>query len=446
MSTNVSGDLIKDIAKKLYPFNYSVVGEDSKAALDIFLQFADFTLHEFDSGSELRGWVIPPGWKPLTATVSYKGSLIYDCLKSSPLGCAYLSPSFQGTVSKADLLSHCAWRDDLPGATVYDWTRLYRIGEQAKWGLSIPSEILKKFPDEDLDVHIETLRYTSQMTVLDYKIQGQTNEEIIINAHNCHPFQANDDISGCAVALALFIYRLSKSNNYYTYRLLIAPELFGPMFWLEKLSLSNTTIKSSILLKSVGNDSHIKIQNSFTGDADIDRVAKSAVLSSCYANVCQSFPYRSYYGNDESVFEAPGIEIPTVTLTRYPFSEYHTDFDTPDRLSAKNLMETYEILERMISIIESNKCASYVQPGLFCLSNPKYNLYRKAPEPGISHEGNSRNEKTWNLLMNCLSRELDSGMSVLDISLKYEIDYEPLLDYILEWQAKGLVKLEPSFS
>ena len=80
------------------------------------------------------------------------------------------------------------------------------------------------------------------------------------------------------------------------------------------------------------------------------------------------------------------------------------------------------------------------------MSNPKYNLYRKAPEPGISHEGNSRNEKTWNLLMNCLSRELDSGMSVLDISLKYEIDYEPLLDYILEWQAKGLVKLEPSFS
>ena len=48
--------------------------------------------------------------------------------------------------------------------------------------------------------------------------------------------------------------------------------------------------------------------------------------------------------------------------------------------------------------------------------------------------------------MNCLSRELDSGMSVLDISLKYEIDYELLLDYILEWQAKGLVKLVPSFS
>ena len=110
------------------------------------------------------------------------------------------------------------------------------------------------------------------------------------------------------------------------------------MFWLEKLSLSNTTIKSSILLKSVGNDSHIKIQNSFTGDADIDRVAKSAVLSSCYANVCQSFPYRSYYGNDESVFEAPGIEIPTVTLTRYPFSEYHTD-DTPMAF-CEDLMET----------------------------------------------------------------------------------------------------------
>lgn len=446
MSANVSGALIKHIAEKLYPFYYSVVGEGSNSAVDTFQQFADFTCHKFDSGSELRGWVIPEGWKPLKATISFKGSVIHDCLKSSPLGCAYLSPSFRGTVTKAELLSHCAWRDDLPGATVYDWTRLYRKGDQAKWGLSIPWNILTTFPDELLDVQIDTSTYDSQMTVLDYKVKGKVDDEIIINAHNCHPFQANDDISGCAVALAFFIYRLSKKNNYYSYRLLIAPELFGPMFWLEKLSLSNKTIKSSILLKSVGNDAQIKIQNSFIGDSDVDRAAKSALLKYSQCDDVNFFPYRTYYGNDESIFEALGIQIPTVTLTRYPFHEYHTDFDTPDKLSPERLMETFEILESMITIIEGNKRASVVQPGLFCLSNPRYDLYRKAPEPGISDQGNTPQEKNWNLLMNCLPRDLHSGLSVLEISLKYEIDFKLLLDYIQEWESKGLIKLERSFS
>ena len=34
------------------------------------------------------------------------------------------------------------------------------------------------------------------MKVLEYTLPGSSSETIIINAHNCHPFQANDDISG----------------------------------------------------------------------------------------------------------------------------------------------------------------------------------------------------------------------------------------------------------
>ena len=37
------------------------------------------------------------------------------------------------------------------------------------------------------------------MLVYDYYLEGSTKDEIIFNAHNCHPYQANDDISGCAV-------------------------------------------------------------------------------------------------------------------------------------------------------------------------------------------------------------------------------------------------------
>ena len=81
-------------------------------------------------------------------------------------------------------------------------------------------------------------------------------------------------------------------------------------------------------------------------------------------------------------------------------------------------------------------------PGLHCLSNPMYGLYRKAPEPGISDDGTSELEIRWNLLMNCLPRDLGAGLSTLDISLKYQLSYELVRDYVNEWERKGLASLK----
>lgn len=441
----MDGELIKDIAEKLYPFNYSITGEGSREAIDAYCELADFDIHTYASGKELRGWRIPNGWRVKKALVLHKGEVYYDCLKSTPLGCAYLSPSFSGRVTKDELLSHCAWREDQPDAIVYDWTRLYRQNEQSKWGLSIPWSVLAEIPETELEVHIETEQYDSLMYVLDLKIQGQVNEEIVISAHNCHPYQANDDISGCATALALFKHGLSARNNYYTYRLLIGPELFAPMFWLEEFAENAKQIKSVVLLKSVGNDAKMKIQNSFTGTHAIDQIAKAAAEEcSGDESAIPFYEFRSYYGNDETVFEAPGFEIPTITLTRFPFPEYHTHLDTPDKLNVDSLSHSYKLLSTIVEIIETNKYASNVQAGLFCLSHPSYNLYRSAPEPGISSQGSSAIEKKWNLLMNCLSRELSSGQSILAISLKYNINYSLLREYISEWESCGIVRLSRS--
>jgi aminopeptidase-like protein len=279
------------------------------------------------------------------------------------------------------------------------------------------------------------------MQVLDLYIPGESNEEVLINAHNCHPFQANDDISGCATGIAFFASYLKLRKYYYSYRLLIGPELFGPMFWLDSEPELSRRIKACILLKSVGNESSLKIQNSFNGASEVDKVARVAAEKVVDKNV-EFHPFRTYYGNDETVFEAPGLEIPSITLTRFPFLEYHTDFDLPALLSPKRLGETYDMLCAIVDVIESNQVASHVMPGLHCLSNPMYDLYRKAPEPGISYDGMSELEIRWNLLMNCLPRDLGAGLSMLDISLKYKLSYELVRDYVNEWERKGLASLK----
>ena len=211
------------------------------------------------------------------------------------------------------------------------------------------------------------------------------------------------------------------------------------MQWLEA-NREHIKILRGILLKSVGNKNKLTMQRSYLGDSILDRAGMAAVIEE--DEDCQIFGYREYYGNDETVFDAYGIEIPTITYTRFPFDEYHTNLDTPENIEESMLRQTEKVVNYTIDIIESNKRAKHIEQGLFCLSNPKYNLYKTAPEPGISDIGQSKIEKNWNLMMNCLQRDLGTQMSALDISLKYNIPYKQVLDYLHQWEEKGLIRLE----
>ena len=74
MNTKDRGNWIKGIAEKLYPFNYSITGVESKKAISAYCDLADFTIHEFDSKSELRGWIIPNGWEASEAKFIIKAN------------------------------------------------------------------------------------------------------------------------------------------------------------------------------------------------------------------------------------------------------------------------------------------------------------------------------------------------------------------------------------
>ena len=264
------------ICRDLYPYSYSITGKDSERASEVYLKHLPFKIHTFKSGETIRGWTIPEEWKAKSAKVKREGKIIYDCLHESKLGCPVLCPPFKGKVTKQELIEHCCWREDLENATVYDWTRLYRPAKK-EWGLSIPWEVLKRLKEEDYDIEIETETSLGKMLVYDFYLKGSSQKEIIFNAHNCHPYQANDDISGCAVGIEIFKLLAKMKNRKYSYRLLIAPELFGPIFWAEKMLSKEHTVSGCILLKSVGNNERIKIQKSYSGETLIDKALEKAV-------------------------------------------------------------------------------------------------------------------------------------------------------------------------
>ena len=427
---------IIDIVKKLYPFDYSVAGNGNDQAIKVFKKYLNFKIQNFPSSKTLNGWKIPSAQRVLKAEIIHKNKKIFDGL-DSPFNVISQCKNFQGKIKGVDLLNRLFTSKECPNGIPYNWTGLYRPNQNS-WGFCVKKNFLKKIKkSENYFVNIKVNEENTPMRVLDYEIKGRSKKTIIINAHNCHKFQANDDISGCAVAINLFQDLQKRKNLNLSYRLIIAPELFGPMFWLKKIKDKKNFI-GAILMKAVGNDSHLKLQKTSHANTFLDKAAKYSLSS--FKDKYEVGSFRAVYGNDETVFEAPGNNIPSITFTRFPFKQYHTNLDKPDILSNEKLEMSYKVLKKTIDIIENNYFLKNTHKGLICLSNKKYDLYKNAFAPGVDNSKYTNNQRDWNLLMNCLPMEIEKNSTILDFSNKYRLDFFDLLTYLKEWKNKKLIK------
>ena len=429
--------LIKNILKDIYPFPYSVVSGGNDESINHFKKYLNFNVLEYESGAEVNGWIVPNMWKLISGSISDSSGLNID-LAQNPFMLAVLSPSYSGKVSNEVLKKHAFYSENCPNAYPYLWQNLYRPGNK-DWYVSLTKEMYEKLNSSEYDVEIKTAESVGTMKVLDYLLPGELPDTFLINAHNCHPFQANDDTSGCAVGISLFMKLAKLKKRKYTYRLIIAPELIGTVHWLNSLSdLEVSHLKGAILLKSVGNDAPIKLQLSFNANSRLDEVAKNVIKNHFLEPTIGGF--REVYGNDETVFDSPGYEIPTISITRFPFDEYHTSFDTPEMVSEDKLLAVRNAVFEMIMCLERDKRMIFVKKGLVSLSNPAYNLYKSAVAPGIDKERYLEEQRRWNLLMNCLPRLLDGNNSAISIANKFKIPAIEVIDYLDLWLDKGLAR------
>jgi len=81
-------------------------------------------------------------------------------------------------------------------------------------------------------VELETEYEDGEMLIGVCNKAGQTSKTIVFNSNNCHPHMANDGFAGTAVLIRLFQW-LATQDTYYSYRLVIAPEHLGSVFYLN---------------------------------------------------------------------------------------------------------------------------------------------------------------------------------------------------------------------
>ena len=127
-------------------------------------------------------------------------------------------------------------------------------------------------------------------------------------------------------------------------------------------SIKNDFI-GSIILPACGNSSDLKLQETFSANTFLDRVSHN-IFKKKYKNY-KSGKFRTIHGNDETVFEAVGYEIPSISITRYPFKEYHSNKDTPNIISDYHIKDTLDTVLSIINELDKQKIYKFVKTGLF---------------------------------------------------------------------------------
>lgn len=402
-----------------------------------------FKVLEYKSGSEHNGWRVPSKWEVKKAEIRKNGKLIYDG-SIHPLGVIGSSQSFKGQVTLEELKEHLYYHESSPKDIVYHYD-LYYKPHRKLWGFSMPYNLYKTLKPGKYDIDLQTSHTPGTMKVLEYVHNGDSEKTVVLNAHNCHAAQLNDGPAGYVVLMEV-MKKLKSKKTKYTYRLVIGPEIIGTVFYLAGLNkkiISN--FKLGVFLEMVGHDNPIfSLQESLGADSLMDEIAHHVLKHK--SRGYWSAPYRTIIGNDESVWEAPGYELPMISLSRckaigstYP--QYHLSSDNMKIMKEDKLEETVDMIASMLDILEKDCYLKRKFTGLIALSNPKYDLYIvPGTDPSTKTGGKNGNRQKWYNLMDRLPRYMNENYSILDIALKHDLSFDEVYNYLLKFKQKGLVE------
>ena len=236
---------------------------------------------------------------------------------------------------------------------------------------------------------IDSTLEDGHLTYGEYFLHGQTDEEVLISTHVCHPSLANDNLS--SIALAVFLAKhLSQFSLRYSYRFLFTPGTIGSITWLSLNEARVCRIKHGLVLACLGDSGKTTYKKSRHGNAEIDR-AVIQVLKDTEA------PYEVFdfspYGYDERQFCSPGFNLPVGCFMRTPhgqFPEYHTSADNLDFVRRESLADSFVKCRTIVNVLEQNKTYLNLNPKCEPQLGKKRTLQSNwRPErrqaPGVSH-------------------------------------------------------------
>ncbi len=361
---------MEKLIKELYPINACLLGAGYDLRLALLENYFDLKITEIPSGTEFGTWTVPDEWIVRDAWVKYKGKKILDYNKQ-PFHLVVGSLPFQGKMDLKELNKHLYFSDTNPQAVPYVMKYYEKV-----WGFCLSKEQKEKMKEGEYEVFIDTEWKPGVMKYGVHTIPGKSDREILLFAHIDHPFQANDNLSG--VACLLDIKNRIKTDH--TIKMIFLPETIGSIAYAHTEDLSKVDFVMAVDI--CGTEDSLLLLKAYDPEAKLNRVAHCALqmLGKPY----RKGPFRSTIGSDETVFNDPLIGIPGLCITTHnkTWLDYHTEFDTPERINYEKITETADFLLRIIDVYEKDYVPTRTFKGP--LFRTKYNLQSELKQMNLN--------------------------------------------------------------
>lgn len=332
---------------QMQPLPRSITGNGVRATLAAVADRLPLTVHEVASGTEVFDWVVPQEWSLREAYIARDdGSRVVDAGKSALHLVSYSVP-FEGELTFDALRPHLHTLPDKPSVVPYR-TSYY----SQTWGFCLSQTTLDSMEaDAVYRVVVDTTLEPGSLTYGECVLPGDSDDEVLLSTHVCHPTMANDNLSGVAL-LAEMGALLANRPHRYTYRLLFVPGTIGSLTWLSRNADVLPRVQHGLVITGVGASGPLVYKRTRHGSRYIDQAASHVVTH-------RQGEVRNYspWGYDERQYNSIGFDLPVGRLTRTPhgeFPEYHTSADNLDFVDADTMRDSLAAYFEILDVVESD--------------------------------------------------------------------------------------------
>ena len=429
---NLSYEQLIDFSKRNYLKNRTTVTRDISSIFKDIEQTLDLPLkyNKYPSGSEYGTWIIPPSWNVKEAWLkNSKGELIAS-YEDQPLFLCPYSKSTHEKISKSDLLPHVFSEERQPDAFGYNRRYAYDKNLQLKdWGISLPKNIIDQLPEDVYEIYISTEVFDSEMLVGEVYLEGDRKEELVFVAYYCHPGQMNDSFSGLIMFMKVMHTLAQRKSRRFSYKFIFMPETIGSAAYISDDPRRLQTMIGTIFSEMVGWGEEWYVKASRSGTSYVDTLAKNCINN--FQGV-KSSDFMTIYRNDELMFNSVQANVPSLSVQKYPYEEYHTSEDTVKRVNIEDLEQAHDMICYMVDILEKDNVYSFIHDVPFWMT--RYDLFSDdVYEP----------DEFW-YKFELVYLYMDGTLSVAELAEKIGVKFEKAKVFIDKMAEHGLVKKNKS--
>lgn len=427
---------IKDIAAEMYALPRSLVSDGLDASLAALgrrmPESASWRIEEHPCGADRWTWRVPPRWVVEEAWLEVEGGPRVADFSRNQLELVAYSVPVEGTFTWDEIAPRLHTSRKRPKAV--PWVFKYY---EPTWGFCVSQEAYDGLPrDKRYRAVIRSRFETAPGLKLGVGLLHPENgaspgpAEVVVSAHLCHPFQANDNASAVAVGVEVARRLAAKPlpAGSASIRFLFQPETIGTVCHLAANEELIPRLRCGVVLESIGNRATLALQRSWPGGARIDRIAASVLAR--LAPDHRALDAWHVFSADEKVLNGPGVGIPSIMLHRAPYEEYHTTDDDLSVLDESMLVHAADCAEEIVRVAAADYVPRRTFRGPVHLS--RHGLW-------IPYEaGRAKAVANQKAMLH-----FEGDLSVFDIASALDTDFWTMREIVERYRTRGLVEALP---